>query len=85
MTLFGKKPPTSAEQCEARCRELQRTMQEIVIAHAAVCYKHLNTEQLEAVQREWAQLIKGRRWAEFFADTSAPLPAANLVSREPTE
>ena len=83
--MFGKKPPISAEQCEARCRELQRTMQEIVIAHAAVCYKHLNTEQLEAVQREWAQLIKGRRWAEFFADTSAPLPAANLVAREPTE
>jgi hypothetical protein len=85
MNLFGKKPPASAADCEARCRELQRTMQEIVIAHAAVCYKHLNTEQLAAVQREWAQLIRGRRWAEFFADTSAPLPAANLVSHEPTE
>ena len=79
MSLFGKKSSTSAQDYEARSRELQRTMQEIVIAHAAICYKHLNSEQLSAVQSEWAQLIKGRRWAQFFADTSVPVPAVDHV------
>ena len=75
MTLFLKKAPAKQEDYEKLYRELRSTMQEIVIAHAAACYKHMTPDQLVAVQAEWAKLIKGRGWAPFFADYSLQ-PAA---------
>lgn len=75
MTLFLKKAPAKQEDYETLYRELRATMQEIVIAHAAACYKHMTPEQLVLVQSEWAKLIKGRGWAAFFADDSMPMAA----------
>jgi len=75
MTLFVKKAPAQQEDYETRYRELRATMQEIVIAHAAACYKHMTPEQLVAVQAEWARLIKGKGWANFFVDDSLPVAA----------
>ena len=72
MTLFLKKASAKQEDYEKLYRELRATMQEIVIAHAAACYKHMTPEQLVAVQAEWAKLIKGKGWAAFFADDSLP-------------
>lgn len=73
MTLFLKKASAQQEDYEKLYRELRATMQEIVIAHAAACYKHMTPEQLVAVQAEWAKLIKGKGWAAFFADDSLPV------------
>jgi hypothetical protein len=65
--LFGKRN-AGADDYEARYRALRRTMQDILIAHAAVAYKHMTPEQFAAVQDEWGQLIKGRNWGVLFAD-----------------
>jgi hypothetical protein len=67
--LFRKRKPR-AEDYEARYRELRRTMQDILIAHAAVAYKHMTPEQFAAVQEEWGRLIKGRNWGVLFVDDS---------------
>lgn len=47
-------------------------MQNIVIAHAAICYKHMTAEQFAAVQADWAKLIRGKGWAGFFGDDNPP-------------
>jgi len=66
LKLFQSAPAPKVVD-EARYRELRETMQNIVIAHAAICYKQLRPEQLAEVQAEWTAAIKGRGWAPFFA------------------
>lgn len=83
MTLFLKKAPAKQEDFEKLYRELRSTMQEIVIAHAAACYKHMTPEQLLAVQAEWAKLIRGKGWAAFFADDSMPVGAPRWETPPP--
>lgn len=73
--LFRKPEARDDTDYEALYRELRRTMQDIVIAHAAVAYKHMTTEQFVAVQAEWAQLIAGKGWAAFFSE-DMPAPGA---------
>lgn len=71
-------PPS--ENLEARYRELRRTMQDIVIAHAAVCFQHMSREQLAAAQEEWARVVAGKGWEHFFIEDDGPLPAAPIVA-----
>jgi hypothetical protein len=73
MGLLTKTPIAKHEDYEQLYQELRRTMQDIVIAHASACYKHMTPEQMTAVQAEWARLIKGRNWAHFFMDDSVPV------------
>ena len=80
MALFSKKAPESRETDDARCRELRATMQDIVIAHAIICHKHMTREQIEAAQEEWGATVKGKGWAPFFADDDTPLPGPNWVA-----
>ena len=78
MMQFFKIPRAKEEDYEALYRELRRTMQDIVIAHAQVAYRHMNSEQFAAVQADWATLVKGKGWAGFFSDEApgnvAPTP-----------
>lgn len=76
MGLFSRHTPAQPADYEQRYRELRQTMQNIVIAHAATCYKHMRPEQYELVREEWARIVKGKGWASFFVDDSVPLPAA---------
>lgn len=71
---FGKRPTDDVDY-EKLYRELRHTMQDIVIAHAAACYKHMTPEQLTAVQADWAKLIRGKGWAAFFTDEIPIAPA----------
>ncbi len=71
MNLFRRAKSNDAEY-EARYRELRRTMQDIVIAHAAVAYKHMTPEQFSAVQEEWRKLVQGNGWASLFVDDTLP-------------
>jgi hypothetical protein len=80
MGLFPKKDSAGEDESEKRVRDLRRMMQDIVIAHAMVCYKHMTPEQLEAAREEWARVVKGKGWAPFFADDDAPLPAARVLT-----
>ena len=83
MALLSKSPITKQEDYERLYRELRGTMQDIVIAHAAACYKHMTPDQLTAVQAEWARLIRGRNWAPFFTDDAIPpRPAASWIARD---
>src|SRR6185369_13411788 len=80
MSLLSMNAPVKRETDDARSRELRRTMQDIVIAHAMICYKHMTREQLEAARDEWAATVKGKGWAPFFADDDTPLPAPSWVA-----
>jgi hypothetical protein len=80
MGLFSRKTAVKPEADDAHNRELRRTMQNIVIAHAVICYKHMTTEQLEAAREEWAATVRGKGWAPFFADDDTPLPASSWVA-----
>ncbi len=84
MALFSKKAPVPPETDDARCRELRRTMQDIVIAHAMICYKHLGREELAAVHEEWAATVRGKGWAPFFANDDTPLPGPGWVASPET-
>jgi hypothetical protein len=75
MGLFSRKTPVKPEVSDAHIRALRRTMQNIVIAHAMICYKHMAAEDLEAAREEWAATVKGKGWVSFFADDDTPLPA----------
>lgn len=76
--FFSRKSSSSPAETDARFRELRRTMQDIVIAHAATCFKYMNQEQLSAAQAEWAQVVKGRGWLSFFTDDGPPPSAPNI-------
>lgn len=76
MFSFLKSPPPP--ESDAAYRELRRTMQDIVLAHATICFKHLTQEQLVAVQAEWARVVRGRGWTPFFVDDGPPAPAPHI-------
>lgn len=80
--FFSRKNSQLQAEADARCRELRRTMQDIVIAHAATCFKHMNAEQLAAAQADWARVVQGRGWMPFFTD-DGPLPAAPNIETSP--
>jgi len=80
MALFSKKTPENRETDDAHCREVRATMQDIVIAHTIICYKHMTREQIEAAQEEWGATVKGKGWAPFFADDDTPLPGPSWVA-----
>lgn len=76
MGLLLKRETTSPSdhESEERARALRRMMQDIVIAHAIVCHKHMNAEQIGASQQEWAKMVKGKGWTPFFVGDDFPLP-----------
>lgn len=78
MGHFSKKD----DDWELRYRELRQEFQRIVIAHAAVVYRHTTAEQNALITEEWKALIERNGWRDLFhnrlpelarehADTSA--------------
>lgn len=73
MQLSSNTGVVSPEDYERIYRDARRMMQDILIAHAAICYKHMTAEQFERVQAEWTRVVRGKGWAAFFADDSVPM------------
>lgn len=51
---------------ETHYRELRQEFQRIVIAHAAVVYRHTTTEQNTLIAQEWQALIERNGWKDLF-------------------